>query len=247
MAIVVKCASAFALLGPTRSCHPPAASKRLLKDVAKTSSVATVLSYRCTSPLRNSTARRFPFALKLSARASLSTVMVSASLRRRSPSFVVVNTFHVMIVLSAAVVTSVVPSGWNWSAVMGASCPVNSSTILPVRTLHSVTVLPRDEPAASSSPDGSTEMHDSCVTSDGVKTRNERYRTRSYARHVPSLLHVKKALVLGLTAMPVTPPLCSLKLAKHCPLERFHTLTLPSSPPLTMVAPSRDMAVTLMS
>src|SRR5688572_13191827 len=96
------------------------------------------------------------------------------------------------------------------------------------------------EPAATTSPLGSTAMQENDNLVGAVNVRKFRKRIKSHARIDPSRLEVKSTLPFFANSHPVTPLVCSVKVTMQNPDSMSHTLILPSSAVVTMRRPSGE-------
>mmetsp|Transcript_14518 Transcript_14518/g.42394 ORF Transcript_14518/g.42394 Transcript_14518/m.42394 type:complete len:260 (-) Transcript_14518:408-1187(-) len=152
-------------------------------------------------------------------------------------------TSQVRAVLSQEPVTSMPPSsGLKATHDTGPSCPDRMSSRRPVFRLHTYTWKLSTVPAATISPPGSTATHPNCTGVGDAMVRKLRYRTRSYARTVPSSDADTSACPDGRNATAVTGAACSENVTKQKPLDCWKTLTLRSSEPVAMSPPSGENA-----
>mmetsp|Transcript_11131 Transcript_11131/g.38674 ORF Transcript_11131/g.38674 Transcript_11131/m.38674 type:complete len:220 (+) Transcript_11131:2234-2893(+) len=208
-------------------------------------SCASVGCQNVMCPSSVATATRLPSGRK--ARARQSCWWSSAS----TPPFRS-NMSHTRSVLSQLQLTKIPSTGLNSRPETGAVCPAITSSRFPLFTSQHITSKVSMQPAAMISPEGSTASVPNWTALGPVKVLKLRYLARSYARTVPSSEALTTALLVGLlglwrNATAETGASWFLKVMKHCPSFRFHTLTLLSSAPVTTWRPSRLYATALMS
>src|SRR3569833_2042435 len=153
---------------------------------------------------------------------------------------VLVKMDQIRAVRSQLPLTSTPPLGAKARDETGPSCPDSWSRSCPVCTDQMWMSNESRDPAATTSPLGSTAMHENESLVGAVKVLKLRYRMRSHARMDPSKLEVKRTFPFLANSQPVTPLVCSVKVTMQKPDSISHTLILPSSAVVMMRWPSGE-------
>src|SRR5690349_17980452 len=96
------------------------------------------------------------------------------------------------------------------------------------------------DPAATTSPLGSTAMQENDSLLGAVNVLKFLYLIRSHALTEPSRLDVKRTLPFFANSHAVTPLVCSVNVTMQNPDSTSHTLIFPSSATVTIFRPSGE-------